>query len=258
MARAAGSEWLNPADGSAMIRIPGGVFTMGADEDRFDEHPAHRVSLSPYSIGKNPVTWGQYRRFCRETGWPAPELPRWPLPGAPGWGQYCERSVGRRPLVTGQPFWQPGDDHPVVNVCWEDAQAYCRWASGRLPTEAEWELAARGFDERKNPWGNRPTDSTLANFASRGTTAVGSYPLGRSPLGCLDMAGNVWEWCADWYGEHYYENSPSKDPQGPENGCARVLRGGGWYYYDIGVHIHFRGVGNPRNQCDTVGFRVAL
>jgi formylglycine-generating enzyme required for sulfatase activity len=223
------AEWTNPADGSRLIRVPAGRFRMGSGDGRDDEQPVHEVSLGSYSIGKHAVTWGQYRRFCQETGRAEP-----PDPG-----------------------FAHETSHPVVNVSWDDAAAYCGWAGLRLPTEAEWEYAARGADGRSYPWGNQPPDETLANFDSRhgGTRSVGSYPMGASPVGCLDLAGNVWEWTADWYGP--YEAVASADPRGPETGCRRVLRGGGWCYDGSFLRASLREALDPSARIFEFGFRVA-
>jgi serine/threonine-protein kinase len=200
----AGEERINPKDGAVMIYIPAGEFLMGSNNGYDDEKPQRRVYLDGYWIYKYPVTVAQYRKFCRVTGRQEPPPPYW------GWE----------------------DDHPIVNVSWHDAVAYCEWAGVRLPTEAEWEKAARGTDGRKYPWGNEWDGSKCANSVGsnnlRSTAPVGSYPQGVSPYGVHDMAGNVWEWCADWYDGNYYRSAPSKNPQGPSSGERRVLRGGSW------------------------------
>ena len=198
-----GEVWINPKDGAEMVYVPAGEFLMGSPEGtgNDDEHPQRRVYLDGFWIDKTEVTVAQYRRFCQATGRQ--------MPDAPPWG------------------WQ--DDHPVVNVTWNDAAAYAAWAGERLPTEAEWEKAARGTDGRQYPWGNGWDAGKCANNSST-TKAVGSYPSGASPYGALDMAGNVMEWCADWYDVSYYGTAPSRNPVGPLSGNWMVLRGGSWPY----------------------------
>jgi formylglycine-generating enzyme required for sulfatase activity len=183
---------------------------------------------------KNLVTVAQYRRFCEATGRS--------MPDAPGWG------------------WH--DDHPIVNVSWDDARAYAKWAGVSLPTEAQWEKAARGTDGREYPWGNDWDASKCVNSVGSnspgGTKAVGSCPAGASPYGGLDMAGNVWEWCADWYGSGYYASSPGRNPAGPASGETRVLRGGSWLY---GNATLFRSANRnyliPSLRLNYLGFRCA-
>jgi len=170
----------NLKDGAKMIWIPAGEFLMGSDEND-DEKPPHMVNLDGYWIYKYEVTVAQYRKFCNETGSNMPE--------APSWG------------------WQ--DDHPIVHVSWDNATAYTQWAGVRLPTEAQWEKAARGTDGRAYPWGNEWDATKCANSVGQrlsSTKPIGSYPSDTSPYGALDMAGNVWEWCADWYDGNYYNN----------------------------------------------------
>lgn len=198
----------NSKDGSKLISIPAGEFTMGSPEGEGekDEHPQHKVYLDAYYIGKYEVTNEQFAKFVNETDYQAKGL----------WENY----------------YKPGTaDHPVVWVSWNDAVAYCKWAGLRLPTEAEWEKAARGIDGRRYPWGNEWDESRCNNSVgspSSGTKLVGSYSSGVSPYGCLDMAGNVCEWCSDWYRESFYGYSPRSNPQGPGSGNLRILRGGSW------------------------------
>ena len=150
-------------------------------------------------------------------------------------------------------------DYPVVNVTWYQADAFCTWIGARLPTEAEWENAARGMDGRIYPWGDQVPTQELANFAENvgDTTPVGSYLAGASPYGVMDMAGNVWEWMNDWYDSDYYSQSSSENPQGPATGEYRVLRGGSWYGYDYNVRSALRNYRGPDYWDSLVGFRCA-
>ena len=248
--RATGAKRINPKDGAEMVYVPAGEFLMGSTDaeirslmaqypgtpkDMFPgESPQRRVYLDGYWIYKNDVTVAQYRKFCAATGRK--------MPGAPGWG------------------WK--DDHPVVEVTWYDAAAYCGWAGVHLPTDAQWEKAARGTDGRRYPWGNDWDRGKLwcsVGGQSSGTAPVGSFPAGASPYGCLDMAGNVNQWCADWYDPSYYRRSANQNPKGPATGEERVLRNASWNSF-YGV-LHFRaaktGGHEPSGKTDDWGFRAA-
>jgi serine/threonine-protein kinase len=227
---------INPKDDAEMVYVPAGAFTMGSsDADMYaddDEKPAHQVTLDGYWIYKNEVTVGQYKKFCAATGHKMPKAPQG------GWT----------------------NTHPIVNVSWDDAQAYCAWAGVKLPTEAQWEKAARGTDGRIYPWGN-VWDTDKANaYGAYGdqTTPVGSFPKGASPYGCLDMAGNVWEWCQDWYGSDYYASSPTSNPTGPVSGQNRVLRGGSWYDNSNRCRSANRNSDDPSGRYPDSGFRCVV
>lgn len=253
------------------VRVPAGEFWMGSDEDDpdayDDEKQRHKVYLDVYWIGKYPVTNAQYAAFVEATGYQTQAEKAgyswvWDFQKK-GW----KKANG---LYWKKPRIDQGDivkqsDHPVVHVSWKDAQAFCLWASKvsdrsiYLPSEAEWEKAARSVDGRKYPWGSEKPNSRLLNFNMNigGTTAVGSYPGGASPCGALGMAGNVWEWTADWYAEKYYSKSPPKNPTGPLTGEKRVLRGGSWGSYGRYVRSANRNRNLPDRWNDFFGFRCA-
>ena len=244
-----------------MAFVPGGEFWMGRvhfflvdaigwfERDRQDNTPAHRVHLDAFFIDQNEVTNEEYAKFVEATG----SLKPWQWPK----GEISE-----------------GDEKiPAYNVGWEEADAYCAWAGKRLPTEAEWEKAARGgLDRKKFPWGNEGLglegyeandDSIAAQTGNRahtnypfGPAAVGSYPS--NAYGLNDMSGNVWEWVNDWYYRNYYSISPLEDPQGPQEGKYKIIRGGGWSDSDDrNLMNHFRSYADPEVRSTTVGFRCA-
>ncbi len=202
-----------------MVLIPAGEFIMG-DNTRYNwsfmlayniyDGPEHTVYLDAYYIDKYEVTNEQYKKFLEETGHRIPRC----------WNDSRFNRLNQ----------------PIVGITWDDAVEYATWAGKRLPTEAEWEKAARGTDKRLWPWGNK-FDKTKCNVwesqeaGQRDTKPVGSFENGKSPYGCYDMAGNVWEWCADYYDQNYYLLSPSKNPTGPDTGTQRIIRGGGFLYF---------------------------
>jgi len=228
-------------DGAIMVRIPAGSFTMGTPlgVGESDEDPQHTIYLDEYYVDKYEVTNRQYRQFCEETQHEQPKDPG--FAGLPDYFVECP-------------------DYPVVNVTWNDAVAYCEWAGKRLPTEAEWEKAARGSDVRKYPWGSEEPDATRANFTGQNgrTTKVGSYPEGASPCGVLDMAGNVWEWCSDRYDRGYYAHSQRDNPAGSESGSLRVTRGGSWDCTPNYLRCAYRLGCDPSVRNNALGFRCVV
>lgn len=221
-----------------MSLIPEGEFLMGTDDGLPDARPVHRVHLSAYWIDKYEVTNARYRR-CVEAG-------------------VCQPPKNRGP------FEDPArDQFPVTSVTWMQARTYCQWAGRRLPTEAEWEKAARGVDGRRYAWGN--SQDPILNRAKNGENQpnqgnpqpVGSFQEGASPYGILDMTGNVWEWVKDWYAEDFYTVAPPHDPQGPPRGSFRVLRGGDWAQGPLELQTSYRGWDEMTYWGPTLGFRCA-
>ena len=231
-------EIVSEIDYAQMILIPAGKFRMGSleDEGYGDERPQHTVFISAFYIDKYEVTNAQYKKFMDVTGHKAPNY----------WDD--ER------------YNQP--NQPVVGVAFNDALAYAQWAEKRLPTEAEWEKAAHGTDGRKYPWGNEWDNSKCNSDTSDDgyeySAPVGSFPADVSPYGIQDCAGNVLEWCADWYDNEYYSRSPKKNPDGPDSGRYRVLRGGSFHYFPYNWHCAFRYAGMPTDTNHDIGFRCAL
>ncbi|HXC67880.1 MAG TPA: formylglycine-generating enzyme family protein [Nitrospiraceae bacterium] len=225
-----------PQEGSMAV-VPAGEFMMGSPTGDSDEQPAHKVYVDSFSMDKYEVTVGQYAAFLQAKGIDPPS----------DW-KTMNRSEHQK--------------RPVANVDWADAFAFCKWAGKRLPTEAEWEKAARGTDDRLYPWGNDPPTPLHANFgksdwSNHGVLApIGSFENGKSPYGIYDMAGNVWEWVNDWYDYNYYKNSPSQSPTGPSSGGTKVIRGGAWNSNPRAMRSSNRSLTSPTDQGLT-GFRCA-
>ena len=283
------------ADGMVMVYVPASDFEMGSDaiwrwsqslrdgtlgmHPFPDLRPQHTVYLDAFWMDQTEVTAGMFRAFVEATGYvttaeregyghpykPGPREEEWPDVAGADW---------QHPRGPGS---EAHDDHPVVQVSWDDAAAYCAWAGGGLPTEAQWEKACRGTDERVYPWGNdfderrlnfcdaqcpvtRWTDDPTFDDGYAYTSPAGSFPEGASPYGALDMAGNVWEWTADRYDSGYYAHSPAENPQGPESGDERVQHGGAWF--DSGragwLACTVRHATPPWNRADDLGFRCAV
>ena len=226
-----GSTMVSAKDGMVMLYVPAGEFLMGSlNSDRHtddDQKPQRMVYLDGYWIDKTPVTNRMFAKFVAETGYQTvAEKEGWSLVwDGSDWvssqGANWQHPHGPQSTLAGK--W----DHPVVHISWHDAQAYSQWAERRLPTEAEWEKAARGTDGQIYPWGNAEPNHHLFNVNINVgiTTPVGNYPLAVSPYGALDMGGNVGVWTADWYDGDYYKNAPQRNPQGPTTGQYRVRRG---------------------------------
>ena len=234
-------EYLWSRDESVMVYVPAGSFVMGSDEGRSDEQPSHEVVLSGYYIDKYEVSWRQ-----------------WKLSGLP----YSEKVFSRRSPPEA-PDWGIIDDHPVVSVDWDHAVAFAAWAGKRLPTEAEWEKAARGTDGRRYPWGDEPPNFDRAVWryhpiAKVSTAPVDCCPEGASPYGAQNMAGNVYEWCQDTYQEDAYSTLGTHDPVARGAGPYRVLRGGAFLLEleDLRSALRYRLYTIDRTPY--IGFRAAL
>ncbi len=253
------SAWTDPKDGMRLMRVPAGPFWMGSNQSPWTfEEPRHKVTLNEFWIDQTEITNAMFRRFVEQTGYEtrAEQV---------GWGFVYN---GKQETQVNGADWQHPfgpdsniigqDKNPVVQVSWADAQAYCAWAGRRLPTEAEWEKAARGTDGRLYPWGDQ-IDCAHANYAgcTGGITAVDAYPAGASPYGVLDMSGNVWQWVADWYQADYYTRSPADNPTGPATGERKVHRGGAWYNFNLQVQAPYRYGNIPTWTFSSVGIRCA-
>lgn len=225
-------------DRAEMVLISEGYFIMGT-HDEPNANPPKRCYLRSYYVDRYPVTNAGYERFVRETGHPAPK--HWLLPEENG-GRYFSPDLTL---------------HPVVYVSYHDALAYCRWAGKRLPTEAEWEKAARGTDSRLYPWGSEWMEH-VANFGTSSTCPAPSHAKGKSPYGVCDTLGNVWEWVADWYAADSYQREDETSPTGPKNGKYRVIRGGGYTDPPRTVRVTTRNFRPPHLVGVAVGFRCVM
>jgi formylglycine-generating enzyme required for sulfatase activity len=261
-----GSTQISPKDGMVLAYIPEGEFTMGSEDGNFDEKPAHIVFLDAYWMDQNEVTNAMFALFLSELGNQSE--------GGFTWldvNHYDNfKHIGSE--------WIPEmgfEEHPVIEVTWHGARAYCDWAGRRLPTEAEWEKAARGEEGFIYSWGNdfeckKGNADDEANFDNYvvpdgvgcdgfiQTAPVGSFPGGASPYGLLDMTGNIWEWVFDWYGSRYFQSSPTSNPHGPSSGDSRVIRGGSWSNKVSDLRTTYRGWVNPSLSINDIGFRCAL
>lgn len=230
-------------DPVAMVTIAKGGFIRGSSPEigRADERPRRTLYLRAFMIDKYEVTNARYRKFIAATGHKEP------------FNVYG----------TGSIFEVPGiETLPVVQVTWHDAADYCQWTGKRLPTEAEWEKAARGIDGRTYPWGNKAPSVRHVNFnrdwVATGTLLpVGSLPGGVSPYGVHDMSGNAREWVQDWYAKDYYHVAPDRNPKGPETGLLKVIRGGSWHSFESDIRTAARGKGGFALKTHGTGFRCA-
>ena len=214
-----GSMRVRTTDAMTMVFVPEGEFVMGDEDGNEFEMPVHQVYVDAFWMDKFEVTTAQFVRFLNATAVGVEDEQGLLLEEQ----NTIEYADGVWSVMRGF------ESHPVVGVSWFGANAYCVWVGGRLPTEAEWEKAARGTAGREYPWGNWDATNELMNMnvAMVGTMPVGSYPAGVSPYGVMDLAGNAWEWVQDWYDAGYYEYSPYPNPQGPQEGELKVARGGG-------------------------------
>ena len=224
-------------DHMQMQYVSEGEFWMGSRNGDPDEKPEHILSLEAFWIDQTEVTNKQYAKCVKDGPCSRPQK---------------SGSWTRNSYYDSAEFAY----YPVINVSWAQASDYCRWVGCSLPTEAQWEKAARGTDERVFPWGNEYIPGAANDKQSFGDTReVGSYPAGASPYGVLDMAGNVWEWTADWYSDEYYYETMFNDPTGPARGTNRVIRGNSWYYDEYTSRTSKRSKAYPEYFDSFLGFR---
>ena len=228
---------LTGQDGAPMVLVPAGEFTMGSDEGDDDEQPVHRVYLDSFYLDTFEVTNGRFAKFVAA------------IQSEPPWG-FADQAT---PVVYAE--------QPVRWVNWLEATGYCLWAGKRLPTEAEWEKAARGPEGRLYPWGNEPPTAAHAVFGLKEgeetVAPVGDHPLGRSPAGIHDLAGNLYEWVSDWYDDAFYATPPTHNPRGPVEGTTKGQRGGSYINSPYRLRAAFRTKADPTEHDPHVGFRCA-
>ncbi len=234
-------EYLWTRDGSVMVYVPAGPFTLGSETGDSDEQPVRQITLDAYYIDKYEVTWAQWR------------LSSLPLP----------KDINGAPIQNDKPFWGRGDKLPVTYMKWQDAQDYAQWAGKRLPTEAEWEKAARGTDGRIYPWGDEPPTFDRAVWkehpiGKEQPAPVDCCPAGASPYGAENMVGNAFEWCQDWYDSRYYGRAPAANPVNEEKNRYRVLRGASFVLDKEDMRATLRNRQWPIEGQDYVGFRLVL
>lgn len=228
-------------DGMTLMYVPAGEFIMGTNSQSNDESPEHQVNLDAFWIDQTEVTNSMYSQCVNESTCNPPDK---------------ANSATHAEYFGNSEF----DNYPVIFISWNDANDYCFWAGRRLPTEAEWEKAARGTRGSLYPWGNANPKDNLLNYNGNigDTTVVGNYPAGVSEFGVFDMAGNVWEWVEDWWDPDYYQISPLINPYGPDSGEYRILRGGSWSGVFTVVHSTYRYPLAPTNTDAFLGFRCAM
>jgi formylglycine-generating enzyme required for sulfatase activity/predicted Ser/Thr protein kinase len=249
---------VHPSDGAPMVLVPAGPFIMGTNDGDPDEGPAHPVSLSAYYIDVYPVTNARYVQFLNEVKTHQDDSGH--LYVAIGQDTPIRMLGGRYVAQDGM------EDHPASHVSWYGAEAYCLWAGKRLPTEAEWEKAARGDDQRSYPWGSEAPNQVTAAGKPRcnaiglatSTTPVDHFADSASPFGCFDMVGNAMEWCADWFQSGYYALAPGQDPTGPRSGSDRVCRGGCYHFDAWSVRATYRINMDPSHLIQPTGFRCVM
>jgi len=269
VANGALKEQIKGKDGALMALISAGTFDMGTDDERLMEiSPLHRVYISDFYMDIHPVTNGQFAEFLNQT-----------KPSEGPDGERYKIVVLRSDLETKErKTWWPTEityeygkyvaykgftSHPVITVSWNAADAYCKWAGKRLPTEAEWEKAARGgLVGKQFAWGNEiPTEEIVHNRSWDNNKSAAPLEPARSGkpngYGLYNMAGGVWEWCFDWFAPDYYERSKRKDPRGPESGTYKVLRGGSWFNPPPGLKVALRNTLKNTALDETTGFRCA-